>query len=76
VLRQEALPAAEIALVEEGAAGEARETFATLDHHQGPQRALEVRKAGGREARGKDVKKGQRLGWQEDIHNPSPVWIA
>ena len=52
---EEPLPATEIALVEEGAAGEARQTFAPLDHHEGPQIALKVSKAGGREAGGKDV---------------------
>jgi hypothetical protein len=37
---------------------------------------LEVGKAGTREVGGKNVKKGQRLGWQEDIHDTPPVCIA
>ena len=76
VLREEPLPTAEIALVEEDAAGDARHTCAALDHHQGPHIALEVGKAGGREAGGKDLKQGQRLGWKEDIHNTPPVCVT
>ena len=62
--------------MEEGAASETRQTCAPLDHHQGPHLALKVGKAGSREAGGKDMKQGQRLGWEEDIHATPPVWIA
>src|SRR5215831_4927779 len=72
----ELLLATEIALVEEGAASETRQTFAPLDHHQGPHIALKVGKAGSREAGGKDLKQGQRLGWKEDIHCTPPGCIA
>ena len=47
VLRQEPLPAAEIPLVEEGTAGQARHTFAALDHHQGPHIGLGSRQSWG-----------------------------
>jgi hypothetical protein len=75
VLCEEPLPAAESALVEESTPGEARQTCATLDHHQRPHIGPEVGKAGGREAGGKDLQQGQRLGGKEDLHRTPPVCI-